>query len=52
MLETNRCKLSKIQGTDYGEIKRWVPKWPELEVVQWNNKLIPFVRNKKVYVRK
>jgi hypothetical protein len=34
------------------KVKKWVQKWPELEVVQWNNKLIPFARNKKVYVRK
>ncbi|MCF6465773.1 nucleotidyltransferase family protein [Clostridium sp. Cult2] len=34
------------------KVKKWVRKWPELEVVQWNNKSIPFVRNKKVYIRK
>ncbi len=34
------------------KVKKWVQKWPELEVVQWDNKSIPFVRNKKMYIRK
>lgn len=34
------------------KVKKWIHKWPELNVVQWNNKLIPFVEDKKIFIRK
>lgn len=34
------------------KVKKWAQKWPELDVVKWDNKLVPFVEDKKIYVRK
>jgi hypothetical protein len=34
------------------KVKKWIQKWPELDVIQWDNRLIPFADNKKIYIRK
>jgi len=34
------------------KVKKWIQKWPELNVFEWSNKIIPFVDNKKIYVEK
>lgn len=34
------------------KVKKWILKWPELNILEWDNKIIPFVDNKKIYVRR
>ncbi len=34
------------------KVKKWTQKWPELDVVKWDNKLVPFIEDKKIIVRK
>jgi hypothetical protein len=32
------------------KVRKWTQKWPELKIEKWDNRLIPFVEDKKIYV--
>lgn len=49
VVANNRQITKEIYNT---KVKKWVQKWPELDIAEWDNKLIPFVDDKKIYVRK
>ena len=34
------------------KVKKWILKWPELNILEWDNKIIPFADDKKIYVRR
>ncbi|WIV12706.1 nucleotidyltransferase family protein [Proteiniborus sp. MB09-C3] len=49
VVANNRQITKEIYNT---KVKKWVQKWPELNIVKWDNKSIPFVDDKKIYVRR
>lgn len=49
VVANNRQITEKIYNN---KVLKWINKWPELNVVPWNNEVIPFAINKKIYIEK
>ncbi|MTI31147.1 nucleotidyltransferase family protein [Xanthovirga aplysinae] len=34
------------------KVEKWIKKWPELDVLPWDDRLIPFVEDKRIFINR